>query len=1254
MNAEIKKILNDIKCGTLTGLTFTQADLDKVKACLPEPPNIPSTEEAITSPTDDECVNSGIEKIQKIIHDQTSKQGLVIEITNVRAKVQEAVDHYEIISTYYEQRVKFFTDTLTSIEPFTAQYLYWDSEVDRYKKLEKQAELDFLKDLLTYNPILALAKETAFLAVKAISDNSFTQILPDLSNLGKFVKAIDVSLIDTNQYFKQYVEYRLARITAEANAVIAKRGGSSLLSAKIQDLHPLPGNPNDARLELYTLCSEISGQLIPGFINQNVTTAFNVRLIGLDNLKIGVPELGPDGTTTQVEKTINIRTSQYLSNSPFVGTVGTNCIDVSNNDQGSIYSKYETIPGALYNKVSTGYEGLYRKLNDPINYLFTFDERGLTDNQLKVDPTFKNVSDAPISIKAGDQTLYIKDQTIYDKFYETLEKTMPTRVNTERTVKYPAAIKSSLSKLKNFALREVADQFRDIEDFSIKLARPTSYKAGSSNIYSQGSFEYSSVDKVLSDKLSYYQKSYDQILNLIKIGKAQLVELDKRIKENSLDEKEISKKISEIPCFKNLKTADCTADELSKLGKDPLMIRTLDEIDPKLPGIQTKCYWDQFAKALNKISILPIPDKTGTSFRYYPINNIIPTPTGLVLVPLPQKWKTLFFISGKFGTVVSFLVMPIAIVGIPLPSVYVMYIAPDGKKYMLLAPNLPVLYNPIPKFPIVYGFEPDSGPDTNNQSGLSGPYKGSLLKGSLTTPLSTAATVAKAARLLDLAAKAALGEDVKIENDNGVQLDIMEPALYALTYLSSFEVLQEAVDDNGDDFNKQVKKFRRDLNNQFNNLGKMQLEKVTQLKESIRVKRNDDTQSAEQAETAAKRREARKKAQSIDPTSLTDKISSIVGDLEKYVDKINLGTIYYPSDPRRLNPKPGAAVNILTSLNELTSSGVDENTLKVISLIKTSIVPALAILELPQSLNPVGLPFPTQIKIPLDALVKPVLKETLSLLIEVLIKVLAEVPSLLAKSGILGKDSSLSKILKDIPCGINNKVAKLSTTSLSDIISIKLPNGINLNLNKLPEIPLNIVEYFYLLTSSDLVELIRGMALAVVDDILIPISEIVTGISKITTNLKGVSFNQVESSNPYIAPIKIAEMIIQLALPSSAVFKIINSDAIDQIKAVYLPVVTKAEPALKEIAYLGAVLSCSLGPVGVKTARIAANPFMNQDDLPPWERLTHKNPLFAIFLDEIAWRSTSISTGTLLFKSKTPTFYPVNWTPTIFNDPGAH
>jgi len=311
----------------------------------------------------------------------------------------------------------------------------------------------------------------------------------------------------------------------------------------------------------------------------------------------------------------------------------------------------------------------------------------------------------------------------------------------------------------------------------------------------------------------------------------------------------------------------------------------------------------------------------------------------------------------------------------------------------------------------------------------------------------------------------------------------------------------------------------------------------------------------------------------------------------------------------------------------------------------------------PQAPNPLGLPFPIQIVIPINVIVKPLLMAAIAYLLELILRLLSDAGNPLTSNSQKLDTPSLDQIITQIPCG-NNQVATVTTSSSSTKVTITLPNGKTLQLPKIPVLALDIVSYFALLTSTDLKQLIKDLIFAAIDGILEPVKSVIEPILllySVVSSLKDLSFNIIEAGNPFILPLKLIIMAIKLQIPNSAKVKIANLDALELVKLAYIPVATAAEPVLKEVMYLAAILSCAFASKpGIKIARIAANPFVNQDDLPPWERLTHKNPLFAIFLDEIAWRSTITSTGSLLFQTKMPGMFPTAYTPNVFVDSGVH
>ena len=79
---------------------------------------------------------------------------------------------------------------------------------------------------------------------------------------------------------------------------------------------------------------------------------------------------------------------------------------------------------------------------------------------------------------------------------------------------------------------------------------------------------------------------------------------------------------------------------------------------------------------------------------------------------------------------------------------------------------------------------------------------------------------------------------------------------------------------------------------------------------------------------------------------------------------------------------------------------------------------------------------------------------------------------------------------------------------------------------------------------------------------------------------------------------------------------------------------------LPDIAvYLPIAAGQSLGLGNI--LRAGVHPILNQDDLPTWDRLTMKNPLYVMFLDDLAHKAKA-ATGTILGQDflGTPVYVP--------------
>ena len=618
MDNQFKKLINDIKCGRTAAPIFTEDDLAKVKACLPEPVAPPAANVTVSVPETDSCINQGIEEVKKIMVDQLSKQATAIELATIKGKLEEAQDHYRVISVHYRERYKFFNDTITTLSPFTSEFVYWDEEVNRFKRLEQSIYNDYVNSKAAVVLIVTVLKW-----LSKINDAAFLLIVDGkLDELNKSFAELAVTTLMSSDVYRDYSKARAARIGAQTGRTRAKAAATNALKTRIQSI-PNLGLATEVRGDALSITNQISGQLIPYFTETDLqlpetslvtsarSFAYEVRLINLENCKISVPQVKADGSSEQIEKFINIRTSPYLKFSPFSNTVGVAVKSAAFQAGSLTETDYAFIPGALYNQTN-GYAGLYKKLANPVRYLYTPEERGLTVDPDKIDPIIRDVEDAPKSITDEGTTFYIGNQAQYSKFYDEAAKTLPTKLKDEREKVFPKQIQPNVDELKALGQAEAADFFRKTTDSEVKLARPLTYKAKGSNIYLAGEFTYSSLDKVVSGRLAYYTKAADEIDQKIKDLQSNIDQISELITQNSMDPDVLAKRISTVACFKDAAKSkatakDCETETLDKLGTDPLMIRTLSGTDSSLPDMNNPCYWKEFANSLNEISVLPIP-----------------------------------------------------------------------------------------------------------------------------------------------------------------------------------------------------------------------------------------------------------------------------------------------------------------------------------------------------------------------------------------------------------------------------------------------------------------------------------------------------------------------------------------------------------------------------------------------------------------------------------------------------------------------
>lgn len=1346
MDQTFRDLISKVKCGELSPASFSEEDLAKVKACLP-PAQKPQSATPPAEPAFKEsCLPDALKEAQRIVESEQSNIKKATEVSKVRARLLEYQDNLKILEVYFAERLNFFLSVSNASDPINAEKMSVIAKIDAERKKA--------------NPNSATLKALAD-SRKKLEDNARAQ-----------------------------VSQKISQIVTIPDSVTGRESFENSLNSAIQ---------------------KASGKLRASYVDK--TIGFTIRFFELDNGEI---------QDDKNKYTIPIRKSSFFKNSQILSNIGdiVKLSDVSK----SLNETNET--NCFLYEGRDSYKGLYRILRSPIQSLFTLDERGLTTKIDEIDPLLKENPDAPKTIKEENLTYFIKDLAKYEGFYDNIKTELPTRIEAEKTVKYPAQIAAALNEVKALARRETATQITlyKLED---SISQSTTYN----------NITYSPTNSSLSNALLAYKSATDKVNAKIAEIDQELANLDQLIKDYSVDPARISAKIAAIPCFKTSQVqSNCEEDALKKKGTDPFGIKTLNGTNAGLPDPTTFCYWKYFAEEMTKFGILPIPDLKSPLFRYYPINGVIPAFPGPIVLTLPQKWQVLSVISSPLGIIVPLLSVPITFpspIPIPIPSIFVLYIAPDSNKYMVLAPHLPFLAQPGQ---MSLGFEVDSSPASQNPIGLSGPYAGLPVKGAFSIPLKLSGAAAKGVRLAQIAADVAQGKPIRVVLPNGELApgDIGELTVDNLIndLKSELEFSLDSVETTpAEDFDRLVFNIRNTITTQLDSLGDIATDKLQKIKDKTKETRDAALAKAKLEPNSERRRKLKAASRAIDPSFLEDKIDTMIGEVNSIIDSMNFGSITYPDDPSKLNPKLPAALTSITDLLALASTGkflndrdsslvskikriakkldpkqftdqaeydldkeedflklkksltdmsnacvdylkgkkqktdtsearseqeaksmsegadefqdllvkslsftaislaappkisvfdptkpcceieseslfkgVPPEVLAVLSvfsslsaalignlskddlanlfggvrqisadvvqsafdslismipdiaipksinpaaLIGSIIVPILSAISLPEAPDPARPILPIQIKIPLDAILKPLLKLALAALIQAILRMLADLFNKQDGSG-LNSNLTLDDVVREIDCGAFGIVTL--TQIKSNQVEVTLPNGKKIKLPTFPDLPLDIFKYFSLLASTDIISFLKKLILSALDSILDPISAIVRPILSLVPSGSWESLSILDLANPLTAIIKTIKKKIKDALGKGLKVNLINLEVYPIVLAVALPVLENLEKYLKEIAYLGTAVLCSTGGAGVQLSRLA-HPIFNQDDLPPWERLTRKNPLFAIFLDELLHKSTIMSLGTLIFSTKLPGMYGVTTTPSLFVPP---
>ena len=311
----------------------------------------------------------------------------------------------------------------------------------------------------------------------------------------------------------------------------------------------------------------------------------------------------------------------------------------------------ENTYGALYVEY-------YNKLDDPLNKLFSPEERGLTSDPAGIDPALaKAAANSTASLtdmataKQGELSLFVKNQEAFNGFFANFQERYDTRVAEIRAARITPVLRVLKNALYKIALYEVE----------------LSGDSGMSEIV----MAYVGKIRAERDRL---KATYDAFVAKTKVDQTNPMsnEMVRGMMDDAkcLGGEAVTKEMLESP-EQLPEQADVAPKDTFEYGPNGM--------SPTSPNPTKLCYWLKFAKHATTVGLIPVPDTMpkgpGQGLRYWPVGIVIPTPAALIKIPLPIVWIPLLVVNSKFGVIVMFLGMN----GI-LPCPYMFFASVTGKK----------------------------------------------------------------------------------------------------------------------------------------------------------------------------------------------------------------------------------------------------------------------------------------------------------------------------------------------------------------------------------------------------------------------------------------------------------------------------------------------------------------------------------------------------------------------------------------------
>jgi hypothetical protein len=558
-------------------------------------------------------------------------------------------------------------------------------------------------------------------------------------------------------------------------------------------------------------------------------------------------------------------------------------------------SFFESVPGYKLThiegkQVSRGrlYTDYYNKLEDPINEFFSTGERGLTSIASQLDPKLKGSDHITKREKGKDY--YIRDLELMQQFYQNFDELFE-------------------SKKKQVRNQVVEENTENLTKAFEKIAR-----ADIDILLSVGriNFDLPEDSEVLRTVIDKIKDANLKFVNLIKDLQDEISRIENIMDELKPTPEKVRKMLKEESsiCFDKIDDAidSPCQDTLDILGSDPFF-ESLDGINPTLPNFSQACYWDEFSKLANNQGLFPIPNDPRT-LRYWPVGLTIPTPLGLVKIPLPIIWIPLVTISTPLGV----MQMMLTINGVFISPV-IFFLSSSGYKQHLVT---------------VRGSSVKFGSDKDDE----------LIKPTIKIPLSVQAN-------LDMQKiGGSVNIDEELTEEETAKLNILDQKKSEAdsnndtvrSYKASKEangIKQEASDritpdtqkmkeaaDRGETVEEMTEKIKKAVFQNMDDRGKPPLNNIDKLKERSfkrRDKLKKEKVKALEEGNLDKVKEINEDLKS-DGINLTEKQDAYKKDLLNYFDSITFPIEIVPKQKDKIDPKEDGTDSSNDSRDEMASS----------------------------------------------------------------------------------------------------------------------------------------------------------------------------------------------------------------------------------------------------------------------------------------------------------------------------------------------